>query len=189
MTGRQQRERTVPHALRRVFAVALLLAGLVAMHALTVGHDPVPISVAAGTKGETSGGLTELAGPAHVHRGAHPHAAVLAMAAGTGSMPGASTPRAGMSLDEPTVATPAMTQLDGCQGCGHDPGDSHAGSNLFDICLAVLLAGAVALVLVAASRPALPGIGGTVGIEARGVGSRLAAPRPPSLSQLCVLRT
>ena len=169
------------------FAVALLLAGLVAMHALTVGHEPVTTPVPAVTQDVMGVGHAELVGMAHAYRGTHPHEASAAVAAGTGSMPGASSPHVGMRLDEPTVSTPSIAQPDGCAGCGHDPG-SHAGSHLFDICLAVLLAGAVTFQLVAALRRARPDVGSLVASGVRAVASG-PTERPPSLPQLCVLRT
>lgn len=189
MTGRQRRERVAAQALRRAFAVALLLAGLVAMHALTVGHEPVPSSAVAGAQDVMAGGHAELEGPAQVQRGTHSHGASAAVTAGTGSMPGATNPNGGMTLDEPTVSTPAMILEDGCEGCGDGSGGSHAGSHLFDICLAVLLGGAVTLVLVAAARPVGLGVSRVAEPRANVIASRQSGPRPPSRFQLCVLRT
>lgn len=170
MTGKQQRQRVAAHALRRAVAVLTLLAGLVAMHALTVGHDPVVTgTVAIGAPDMAAGGgHIHLAGPEH------PHQAAAHSTAAEGAAPDA--------------AAQAMNLSDSCVGCAHDPGSSHGGSHLLNICLAVLLAGAVTLALVAARR-SRPDRGPAVAAGARVVVSQLTAPRPPSLFRPCVLRT
>ena len=150
----------VPDRLRPLVVLALV-AGVLAMHALTVGHQPSPALSAASSAAASVGVM---------HDTGHRSSGVAA----------------GMTTRGPADSDSA----DHCAGCGHDGrGSSHAGSHLLGLCVAVLLAGALTLLLFAlrgrrrglllrAFRPV---------VISRGAASR--RPRPPSLSQLCVLRT
>jgi len=191
MTGRQQQKRIAAHALRRAFAIITLLAGLVGMHALTAGHNPVlRATVAIGPADAAAGGYSHLAGPEHPHQAATDRTAVgkAASAAETASGHPAARLMLANPPTEPAAAAPAIGLSDGCVGCGQGQSNSHDGSHLLNTCLAVLLAGAVTFALVAARR-ARPDLGREVVAGARAVASQLTGLRPPSLFRLGVLRT
>jgi len=145
----------------RPLVVLALVAGVLAMHALMVGHHSGVSSSAARA---SSVSATAMHGTAHQ---------TIRTATGL----------AGMELA-------GSVDAEKCVACGHDsPGSSHPGWHLLDLCVAVLLAGAVTMLLLLAR-----GARGPSSFR-RAVERAVSSPassrrrRPPSLSQLCVLRT
>jgi hypothetical protein len=94
------------------------------------------------------------------------------------------------------AAAPATMLDKACTECGrgaaHDAGgssgDSHSGSHLLDLCVAVLLAGALTLLLLVARRRRSV-VALCVVVTLALISLQARAARPPSPFQLCVLRT
>ena len=154
-------------ALRRLepLVVLAVAAGVLAMHALTVGHHSVPAAASALTQS-----------PA------------LAASSGIGAVRDIRHHAGG--IDEGTTGLGLIGQAaaENCAGCGQgEPGSSHTGSHLLDMCVAVLLAIALLSLLTRRTRRGSDLLGS---VSWRQVGPSVSRrPRPPSLSQLCVLRT
>jgi uncharacterized protein DUF6153 len=173
MTTARALGRAAMASLRRLRPVAVLavLAGVLAMHALTVGHHP----------GSHVGGSAD---PAVAAVAVHDHAA----APGSARDVRAIDPRPAGGHAVPTTRLPV--DPDGCGNCGHGaPDPSHSGSHLLDLCIAVLLAATVTLLLLLVARS--PAVAHALTHIRRAVTPVAVRRRPPgpSLSQLCVLRT
>lgn len=160
---------------RRVLAVAVLLAGLVAMHVLTVGHESTVTPEATG---------------------AYAAASTVAAGGGSESVSYRFGDLAPTAQPHHGAVTGQAWLLDGCVGCGHEPADSHGGSHpgghVLDLCLAVLLLGGSVLLALLARMGGGRGrwvSGRVAAVSVRGTGRTPRVPRPPVLAQLCVLRT
>lgn len=147
----------------RPLVVLAVVAGVLTMHALTVGHHPAPAASSALTTSASAVSLGVAMRDLGLHAGG--------VAAGTTEM-----------------RAVGRHAADGCTGCGQGgPGSSHTGTHLLDVCLGVLLAFALLSLLTRRTRAGSIVNGPATWWQARLSVSR--RPRPPSLSQLCVLRT
>ncbi len=121
-----QRARGGWATVRRVLAVVALLCGVLAMHALSVGHLPwTP----------------------HAGEGGRAHHAP-AIDVGSPHWQHADTHVAEASAHAPVAASP-------CDGCGSSTTDGAGGHSAIGLCIAVLTAGVAVLLVAASGRRAI----------------------------------
>ncbi|MEO7980077.1 MAG: hypothetical protein ABI807_04215 [Sporichthyaceae bacterium] len=144
------------------------------MHVLATGHQPGPMPSVAASDSSHDVAVVGHRHPTRLATATTPVVRAVAM---------------------PAAMSSAVGEL-GCGGVCADhgvrraPGWPHTGAHLLDVCLGILLAGALAGLLLLDGRRR-PGAARAVHQVACTL-SRVAAarrPRPPSLAQLCVLRT
>lgn len=167
MSDRAKRAPRPLAVLVRTAAVLTLLAGVLAMHALTAHHGPPPATWAPAATAALY--ADPVMGVSHEH-------------ASTGSVAGAHGPTVAH-----TVAGPVNAE--GCADCGSHPGPAHTGAHLLDVCLGVLFAATISLLLVMVACARRPARTAPIRRTPRLVRQVSSALRPPSLSMLCVLRT
>lgn len=161
----------------RAGGVLLVLAGVLALHALTAGHQAAP----------PTSDAARVTAPEQAPVAAHKHWPVGSGDRRINNHTAAQADQA--AYKDLTPVGPAGPE-DECPGCGQHPAPTHPGSHLLDMCAAALLAGAFAVVLglLARARQLLPTprAPARTRVMAEQVLSALRAPCPWALG---VLRT
>lgn len=153
--------------LARAAAVLLLLAGVLAMHAVTAGHG-------GGNASLSSAAGANFSQPASVEAGPHLY----------GAAPGAHK-----LMKEQTAVTTSAQAGNACGGCQDHQAPAQTGSHLLEVCLAVLAAAGLLLLLIGRARRATQRLAHALTTVTVAIQPLVGVLRPPSLSNLCVLRT